>query len=65
MQSGERAALRLFVGQHFKGEPIVFVPEQFERYIAVGPSGDRNIEGKLGADAGSLGIKEPGRYVGG
>ncbi|MFL6649166.1 MAG: DUF4198 domain-containing protein [Sulfurifustaceae bacterium] len=61
---GAKVPLRLLVGQQFKGEPALYVPEQFERYIYVGPAGERNVEGTLGDDpAGSVPVAEPGLYI--
>lgn len=62
--AGESVALRLFVGQHFKGEPVLYAPDQFKRYITAGPAGEQPVHGTLGDDpAGSLTADEPGLYV--
>ncbi len=61
---GASVPLRLLVGQHFKGEPALYVPEQFERYIYVGPGGEEKVQGTLGDDpAGAVPVKEPGLYI--
>lgn len=61
---GAQVPLRLLVGQQFKGEAALYVPEQFERYVYVGPSGERNVEGNYGDDpAGAVPIAEAGLYI--
>lgn len=62
--AGERVSLRLYVGQHFKGEPVLYAPDQFKRYVTVGPQGEQPVRGTLGDDpAGSLSAKGAGLYV--
>lgn len=61
---GAKVPLRLFVGEHFKGDPILYAPEQFERYVYNGPDGEHNVAGTLGDDpAGNLPIKSTGFYT--
>lgn len=61
---GAQVPLRLLVGVDFKGEPIVYAPEQFNRYIYVGPDGEHDVTGTLGDDpAGKLTIKKTGFYT--
>jgi uncharacterized GH25 family protein len=61
---GTRVALRLYVGQHFTGESIPYLPERFERYVSVGPTGEQPIAGVLGDDpAGGFTPAMPGLYV--
>jgi hypothetical protein len=57
--------IRLFVGQHFKGEPQIYLPELFERYVAAGPAGEQAVAGTPGDDdpAGTLKVSGPGLYV--
>lgn len=64
-KTGERVALRLLIGQEFKGEPALYVPDQFERYVFLDPAGaTRKVEGKLGDDpAGTVSTAAPGTYV--
>lgn len=62
--AGASVPLRLLVGQHFKGEPALYMPERFERYLYVGPSGEQPVKGTLGDDpAGTVSVKEAGLYV--
>lgn len=62
--AGASVPLRLLVGQHFKGEPALYTPEKFERYVYVGPRGERQVKGTLGDDpAGTVAIQDPGAYV--
>jgi uncharacterized GH25 family protein len=61
---GEKIPLRLFVGEHFKGEPLIYAPTQFERYIYAAPSATHAVTGAVGDDpAGSVAVNEPGTYV--
>jgi hypothetical protein len=61
---GEQVPLRLYVGQQFKGESVLYAPESFERYVYAGPGGERKVPGNLGDDpAGSVSTKEPGLYI--
>lgn len=63
---GTNVPLRLLVGQHFKGETALYVPEKFERYMYVGPNGEDKVKGMLGDDpAGTVAIKGAGLYVAG
>ncbi|MBI3574905.1 MAG: DUF4198 domain-containing protein [Gammaproteobacteria bacterium] len=61
---GSKVPLRLFVGMDFAGATTVYLPDTFERYIAVGPDGEKNILGILGDDpAGHLAVTRPGPYI--
>jgi uncharacterized GH25 family protein len=62
---GEQVPLKLYVGQYFKGESVLYAPESFDRYVYVGPSGaERTVPGQLGDDpAGKVPTKEPGLYI--
>ncbi len=61
---GARAPLRIYVGQNFAGESIPYFPDQFERYVSVGPAGERAIPGVLGDDpAGTVTTAAPGLYI--
>lgn len=56
--------LRLLVGQDFKGNSVLYVPEQFERYIYASAGAEQSIDGKRGDDpAGKLPPGPPGFYV--
>lgn len=60
---GGTAPLRLLVGQQFKGEAALYVPDQFERYIYVGPNGEHKVEGTIGDDpAGAVPTPQAGLY---
>lgn len=63
--SGERVPLKLYVGQHFAGDALLYNPGQFERYVYVGPTGEASkVPGTLGDDsAGSVPIEDAGLYV--
>lgn len=61
---GTSVALRLFVGQEFKGDSVPYFPQKFERYIAAGPAGTQAIPGVLGDEpAGALTPGAPGLYA--
>lgn len=61
---GTQVPLRLRVGMDFKGEPVLYAPEQFERYVYAGPDGEHDITGTLGDDpAGSVPITRAGIYT--
>lgn len=62
--TGAQVPLRLMVGIDFKGEPLVYAPERFNRYIYVGPDGEQDVTGTLGDDpAGNLFVKKAGFYT--
>lgn len=61
---GNKVPLRLFVGMDFAGAATVYLPDTFERYVAVGPDGEKNIPGILGDDpAGHFAVTRPGPYI--
>lgn len=61
---GAKVPLRLFVGQDFVGEPTVYLPDTFERYVVAGPDGEKNIPGTLGDDpAGHFTPARPGAHI--
>ena len=61
---GAKVPLRLFVGMDFAGEPTVYLPDTFERYVVIGPDGEKNIPGTLGDDpAGQFTPARPGPYI--
>jgi uncharacterized GH25 family protein len=48
----------------FKGDSALFIPERFERYIFVGPEGEKPVPGVLGDDpAGVVTPAAPGLYI--
>jgi uncharacterized GH25 family protein len=56
-----RVPVRLFVGQHFKGESVPYLLELFERYTLVTARNEKSIQATLGDDpAGSIVLSEPG-----
>lgn len=62
--AGATVPLRLFVGQDFKGEPVLYAPDLFERYIFVGPNGEQPVRGTLGDDpAGAVTATRAGLYT--
>jgi uncharacterized GH25 family protein len=63
-QQGARVALRLYVGQDFKGDTNPYIPELIERYVAVSDRGERRIAGVAGDDpAGAFIPDAPGVTV--
>lgn len=62
--AGAKVPLHLLVGVDFKGEPVLYAPEQFERYLYAGPDGEHNVTGTLGDDpAGNLVVNNAGFYT--
>jgi uncharacterized GH25 family protein len=61
---GEAVEIRLRVGEHFLGEPVVRNSAKIERFVAAGPSGERSVIGREGRDpAGLLRVDEPGLWI--
>ena len=61
---GDKVPLRLLVGTDFNGDSTLFNPEQFERYVALGPDGEQRVSGNLGDDpAGTIKVTAPGLYT--
>ncbi len=58
---GINVPVRLYVGQHFKGESIPYLLELFERYTLLTARGEKSIQATPGDDpAGSIVLTEPG-----
>jgi hypothetical protein len=52
---GTTVPLQLFVGQHFTGNSVLYLPEHFERYVVHSPAGEQPVTGARGDDpAGSI-----------
>lgn len=63
-QQHARVALRLYVGQDFKGDSNPYIPELIERYVAVSERGERRVGGVAGDDpAGAFTADAPGVTV--
>lgn len=61
---GERVAVRLRVGQAFRGDPVPRMEERIERFAAVGPGGEVPLRGVEGADpAGFATLPAPGTWI--
>lgn len=61
---GERVAVRLRVGEHFRGDPVPRNPERIERFAAVGPSGETPVAGTPGGEpAGFVALGKPGLHL--
>lgn len=59
--AGKLLDVRLFVGQHFRGDTMIYLPESFERFVTVNTRGTRNIPGLPGDDpAARLTPADPG-----
>ena len=63
--TGASIAMRLFVGQDFKGNPLPYLPDWIERYVYLDPGGKETpVPAIVGDDpAGKFPVKEPGLYV--
>lgn len=60
---GERVAVRLRVGEHFRGDPVPRDPQRIERFAAVGATGETEVTGLAGRDPAGWGSFEaPGVY---
>jgi len=58
---GKPVDVRLMVGQEFRGDTMIYLPESFERFITVNARGTRNIPGLPGDDPAARPIPaEPG-----
>lgn len=61
---GAEVALRLYVGQDFRGEPLIYLPELHERYVYVDADGERQVEGIPGDDpAGKIQPRGEGAVI--
>lgn len=61
---GQRVAVRLKVGEHFRGDPVPRNPERIERFAAVGPSGETPVAGPPGGEpAGFVTLGKPGLHL--
>jgi uncharacterized GH25 family protein len=61
---GERVAVRLRVGEGFRGDPVPRDPQRIERFAAVGASGEVPVPGvPNGEPAGFLALNAPGLYL--
>ena len=62
--TGQKVPVHLYVGMDFKGDSAPFIPERFERYIFVGPEGEKPVPGVVGDDpAGVITPTTPGLYI--
>jgi uncharacterized GH25 family protein len=58
---GAMVPVKLYVGQDFKGDSVIYLPELFERYVTVEPDGEKKIAGVPGDDpAGRFTAGKPG-----
>lgn len=61
---GAEVALRMYVGQDFRGNSMIYLPDMFERYVHVGPDGEQDVPGLPGDDpAGKIRVSKPGAVV--
>ena len=61
---GQKIAVRLRVGQGFRGDPVPRDPKYLERFVAVGPSGEAAVPGvPFGEPAGYAAFGAPGTYL--
>lgn len=61
---GSIVQVHLRVGDHFTGEPIGRNDERIEKFMVVGPSGERPVVGRNGGDpAGLVRIDQPGIWI--
>lgn len=50
----EAVHVSLRVGEHFKGEPVPRDPARIERFVIIGPEGERPVVGKEGDDPAGM-----------
>jgi uncharacterized GH25 family protein len=63
--SGTAVTLKLLVGQEFKGDSALYLPEQFERYVVVASNAEQPVVGNRGDDpAGRIVIGDGMNVVG-
>jgi len=63
-QVNARVPLRLYVGQDFKGDALVYLPDLIERYAVAGPAVERAIEAVAGDDPpGELRAERAGLHI--
>ena len=61
---GTEVALRLYVGQDFRGESLIYLPELQERYVYLDAGGERPVPGVAGDDpAGTIRPRGPGVVI--
>ena len=61
---GTEVALRLYVGQDFRGESLIYLPELHERYVYVDAGGEQPVPGLPGDDpAGKIRPRGPGLAI--
>jgi uncharacterized GH25 family protein len=60
----QRMAVRLRVGQEFRGDPVPRIPSLLKRFTLVGPAGETDVPGVPNTEpAGFLSIPAPGLYT--
>lgn len=64
-QTGGRVAMRLYVGQNFKGNSLPYLPDWIERYVFLGPDAKETpVSAIVGDDpAGQFPTNDPGLYI--
>lgn len=60
---GSGVTVPIYVGQDFKGESVIYLPDLFERYVYVAPKGEKPVPGLPGDDAGRIPAVEAGLTV--
>lgn len=61
---GQRVAVRLRVGEQFRGDPVPRNPDRIERFADVGPSGEGPVPGvPNGEPAGFVAFQAPGLHL--
>lgn len=61
---GQRIAVRLRVGQGFRGDPVPRNPKYLERFVTAGPGGEADVPGvPFGEPAGYAAFGAPGTYL--
>lgn len=61
--TGAKVAVHHYVGMDFKGDSVPFIPEQFQRYVYLGPTDEKPVAGIAGDETGTVTPSAPGLYV--
>lgn len=63
-QAGARFNVQVLVGQDFRGDGVIYLPEAFERFVTVTARGNKNVSGIPGDDpAARLSSAETGHLL--
>lgn len=61
--AGSDLPVRIYVGQDFKGDSVIYLPELFERFVYVTPRGEKPVAGVAGDDPVKIPIRDSGMLL--